>query len=771
MRVSPHLCNVVLSVLLCLCSLAASAANSAASVASPKAGSPWTAFGGLPEGCNGNIWAAIRGAGGDVYVGGEFTLCGSTPANRIARWDGAAWHSIGTGDENGVSGTVRAIALDGSTLYVGGGFLKAGTVSVRNIARWTGSSWSSLGGADSGVWLGSNQGRVNALVVGSDGLYIAGLFSNAGNLVTENMVRWDGTGWHALGPGFDQICPPVCILDEVMALAVRGNDVFVGGRFATVAGITVNNIARWNGSNWFALGTGASATSGTAGIYALTIDANAVFAGGYFTHIGGVAASHVGRWDGANWSALGTGVSSFGQVSALAILSGELYAGGSFFAAGGASASSLARWNGTAWRNLANANANFTPYMGVGVRALAASANDLIIAGDFDDPGVISGSHIIRWNGTAFSSVGDGQGNGINGQVFALASDGTGFYVGGRFSRAGAVRAKSVARWTGSGWMALGNDSQNGVQGEVRALAKLGGQVYIGGDYIRYIGAQSFTDLMRWDGSIWSAPGAGVSNPENFGVEVNALTAIGSNLYVGGNFPVAGGIPAKAIARWDGSNWSAIDNGVYFSFGGSASARVYAIGQGAVDVIAGGSFDRANLVTANGIAAFDGAQWRSFGINASNGVSGSFPAVLALAASAADIYAGGNFGLAGGMTVNGIARWNGSAWFPIVSGATVGMNNTVAAMAAIGSDLFVGGYFTLAGQTSAPHLAILRGGVWSATGTGSSNGTDAPIRALSTHGAGLLVGGLFTRAGGKISSGIALFTPPPPGFLFADDFE
>jgi hypothetical protein len=92
-------------------------------------------------------------------------------------------------------------------------------------------------------------------------------------------------------------------------------------------------------------------------------------------------------------------------------------------------------------------------------------------------------------------------------------------------------------------------------------------------------------------------------------------------------------------------------------------------------------------------------------------------------------------------------------------------------MAAIGSDLFVGGYFTLAGQTSAPHLAILRGGVWSATGTGSSNGTDAPIRALSTHGAGLLVGGLFTRAGGKISSGIALFTPPPPGFLFADDFE
>ena len=41
---------------------------------------------------------AIAVVGSDVYVGGTFLDAGgSSDADRIARWDGASWHAVGTG--------------------------------------------------------------------------------------------------------------------------------------------------------------------------------------------------------------------------------------------------------------------------------------------------------------------------------------------------------------------------------------------------------------------------------------------------------------------------------------------------------------------------------------------------------------------------------------------------------------------------------------------------------------------------------------------------
>ena len=56
-------------------------------------------------------------------------------ANHIARWDGTAWHPLGSG----MNGFVDALAFgpDGS-LYAGGKFTTAGGVTANGIARWDG---------------------------------------------------------------------------------------------------------------------------------------------------------------------------------------------------------------------------------------------------------------------------------------------------------------------------------------------------------------------------------------------------------------------------------------------------------------------------------------------------------------------------------------------------------------------------------------------------------------------------------------------------------
>ena len=58
--------------------------------------------------------------------------------------------------------------------------------------------------------------------------------------------------------------------------------------------------------------------------------------------------------------------------------------------------------------------------------------------------------------------------------------------------------------------------------------------------------------------------------------------------------------------------------------------------------------------------------------------------VFALAVSGTNLYAGGDFTRAGGLTANYIAKWNGSAWSALGSG----MDGDVYALAMSGSTLY-----------------------------------------------------------------------------------
>ncbi len=108
-----------------------------------------------------------------------------------------------------------------------------------------------------------------------------------------------------------------------------------------------NGIAKWDNSTgiWSALGSGISGGA----IYGMNVDALALdgqgnlYAGGYFATAGGAPANNIARWDGATWAALGSGTN--GGVGMLALAdNGLIYAGGGFTAAGGRAAWNLARW-------------------------------------------------------------------------------------------------------------------------------------------------------------------------------------------------------------------------------------------------------------------------------------------------------------------------------------------------------------------------------------------------------------------------------------------
>ncbi len=76
-----------------------------------------------------------------------------------------------------------------------------------------------------------------------------------------------------------------------------------------------------------------------------------LFVGGHFQSAGGVAANNIARFDGKSWAALGTGCDR--EVRALAVFSGALYVGGQFDNCGANPAHGISRWDGEAWSTLA----------------------------------------------------------------------------------------------------------------------------------------------------------------------------------------------------------------------------------------------------------------------------------------------------------------------------------------------------------------------------------------------------------------------------------
>lgn len=79
-------------------------------------------------------------------------------------------------------------------------------------------------------------------------------------------------------------------------------------------------------------------------IFALLWDGQNLYAGGSFTMIGKTAALRIAKWDGINWSSLGSGTNDY--VYALTWASSEgLYAGGQFEIAGDKISYNIGRWD------------------------------------------------------------------------------------------------------------------------------------------------------------------------------------------------------------------------------------------------------------------------------------------------------------------------------------------------------------------------------------------------------------------------------------------
>ncbi len=716
------------------------------------------------------------GTGPALYVGGAFATAAELPLNHMAKlMPNNGWAPLA----NGTNGNVFALGTfddglgAGEALYAGGNFSKAGSVEASRIAKWDGENWSPLG---EGI-----DGFIEALAVFDDGsgpaLYVGGYFDTAGGASANSIARWDGETWSPLGAGIDGLVRVMIVFDDGLG---GGPALYVAGGIASAGGVPVQNIAKWDGKTWSAVGVGTNSQ-----VKHMTVlddgSGPALYAGGMFTDAGGVEALYVARWDGLEWSPVGGGTDAW--VSALAVFdagSGQgpaLYATGPFDFAGGVYVQSIARWDGQEWTAVGGGLFGLPWTLEVFEDMNGGSA--LFVGGSLHRAGMIDVEGLAKWDGAHWLPAG----RGLVSKDYPLAATFTtveegsdiesGLYVGGSFFTAGGVWTPRVARWNEGEWSAVG-EGIGGTFGIVRASTLFddgsgsGPALYAGGLWFESDGPE-LQRTAKWDGKTWSELGSGVDD------EVFAMTVyddgLGSGplLHVAGDFLTAGGEPASRIATWNGTEWTPLAGGGTNEF--IASLTVWDDGSGDGPALyVGGFFTMAGGVDATFIAKWDGVQWSPLG----SGMDGG--SVRAMAAyddgSGPALYVGGFFTTAGGVEANGIAKWDGRQWSALPGGGIGGgPPSTFVLSSRVFDDglsdhpaLYITGRFTSAGGVDAQNIARWDGNTWSAVGLGlhdNGQGSSPIAWALEVFddgtgdGPALFAGGDFRFAGNFSSQRIA----------------
>ncbi len=675
------------------------------------------------------------GGGTALFVGGA----DDDGTKWFYRWDGQHWTAPSAPFQNLLfDPTPRITAMsnwnDGGTdvLVVAGEIRMISGVFVEGIARWDGTTWSPLG---AGLEDGSLTSIVTDVEPFDDGtggtLFASGLFTNSDGAPLDGIARWDGTHWIPLAGGAELASGDMQVYDDG-----GGDDLYVAGG---------NLVARWDGTAWSTVG----ATDGVVSILGVYDVGGGpeLYAAGEFTTVGGVAASCVARWDGSSWSPAGAGITaaSFNLADFEVFDDGTgpgLYLTGAF-TVGGPPGVGLARWDG-AW-TVPPGNVSAATLLAHD----DGSGPSLFAGGGFQQADGKTAPHVARFDGTGWSSVGATEGMNASVDALLAFDDGSGeqLYAGGAFTTAGAEPdAAALARWDGTAWSAAGDGVAGSPGTGVPQVLDLA--VYDGGGGPSLYAGGFFTQpsrcVARWDGASWQPVGTGVNGTNGLAV-VEALAVFddggGEQLYAAGNFNTAGGVPASWIARWDGSAWSALGPEVFFG-SGSFSSRILDLavhddGSGPA-LWAAGSFSSINGSAGSGpfLARWDGLGW-----NAVAGTTGVVRRLVEFAppgAGAPLLVAAGDFTQVGGTAASRIASWDGAAWSPLTSGLDGSVrglrawNDGVAG----GERLLVTGFFQDAGGVPVQNLALWDGTAWSAAPGGVVQAAGRAFAAFDPDGTG-----------------------------------
>jgi hypothetical protein len=578
------------------------------------------------------------------------------------------------------NGSVNTLVIDGGYTYIGGGFTAVAPPSSytgRGVVLDTAT-------AERDVSFPKIGGTVNTVVSDeSGGWYVGGVFSLVGDYQRENIahIKSDGSVDSEWNPNANM---------GVLSIVVNGSDIYAGGNFTVIGGQSRNRIAKLNNTTGVADVTWNP--NANTSVLTIAISGSDIYAGGWFTTIGGQSRNRIAKLNNTTGAADVTwktwNPNSNSGVITIAISGSDIYAGGWFTTIGGQSRNRIAKLNNTTGA----ADVTWNPNASDSVSAIAISGSDIYAGGSFTVIGGQSRNYIAKLNNT--TGVADvfwdaGADNG----VFAIAVYGSSIYAGGEFTFLGeySESLSYIARLdntTGAVDLTWNPNANNSIS----AMEIIGNDIYVGGSFTT-IGGQSRNRIAKLNNTTGAADVTWNPNASDI---VYAIAMSGSDIYAGGSFTTIGGQSRNRIAKLNNTTGAAD-----LTWDPNTSNYLVAtIVISGSDIYTGGFFTTIGGQPRNNIAKLNnttGAADILWNPNSDNPIS-------RITISGNDIYVGGHFTTIGGQPRNNIAKlnnttgaadplWDANAPFKGVT------TPVVAAITILDNDIYVGGsFYTIGGQ-------------------------------------------------------------------------
>lgn len=463
-----------------------------------------------------------------VFVAGYFNAVNTVPRTTLVALDkGKAallpWDPAMTGT------SVDKLSLSGNTLYLSGYFdLAAGverfgaaSIDISDMSTVTLTNWAPK----------PNNSYATVITPTASAVFVGGYM---------NGFNWlDRPGFALLSDATHEPWPFSIDLSgggNINTIAVKGNVLYIGGRFNLIGRATRNNLAAFDLTTgallpWDPSIDGLSVSDPTAEVYNIRIKDNLLYVAGKFRSVNnantvrfGLAAVDLTTGVANAWNpSVGDGKTIDQVVKSIDIVGNTLYAAGSFSLVGG----NNARGNLAAIDATSGSVLPWAPLSNGEVRKIRVAPNAAYVVGDFAngiggqirDAGIaaldLSTGNTLPWD-TLFG-----------GSVYDIALSATDLYVAGGFDYVGkaftfrpGLCSFSLATGALNNWLPDAGDAGEGGY-DVTALGISANKLYVGG-YINYFGLENRENY----GEYGICPAAPVINSSADGTSLTTPTPL-----------------------------------------------------------------------------------------------------------------------------------------------------------------------------------------------------------------------------------------------------
>ena len=144
---------------------------------------------------------------------------------------------------------------------------------------------------------------------------------------------------------------------------------------------------------------------------------------------------NIARWDGTQWQGLASGIDGGGHMI---VYKGNLIVA-CFRTIGSNPIETIAKWDGTEWSDLAG----IKPYPDGGLGNFSIYNGELYVSWSYWDPANNAITHVCKWNGSTWSVIGH-----FNEKILSMEVFEGGLYIGGMFSSVNGVPIHGIVKYS-----------------------------------------------------------------------------------------------------------------------------------------------------------------------------------------------------------------------------------------------------------------------------------------------------------------------------------